>query len=102
MVFALSYCDSFLYSSFISKQIYGKTDECDTFNATNLSVYPLFCAKTTIRVMYGLFEAPFNVDWSTFPVEVAQPYPTVQIEKWMQDNQIDLKAGIWSDSTQLS
>jgi hypothetical protein len=58
--------------------------------------------KRTIRVMYGLFEAPFNVDWSTFPVEVAQPYPTVQIEKWMQDNQIDLKAGIWSDSTQLS
>lgn len=26
-----------------------KTDECDTFNATNLSVYLLFCAKTAIR-----------------------------------------------------
>ena len=26
-----------------------KTDECDTFNATNLSVYLLFRAKTTIR-----------------------------------------------------
>lgn len=56
--------------------------------------------KRAIRVMYGLFEAPFNVDWSSFPIEVAQPFPTVNIEKWMQENQIDLKAGIWSDSTQ--
>ena len=30
------------------EQIYGKTDESDTFNATNLSVYLLFRAKTTI------------------------------------------------------
>jgi len=27
--------------------------------------------KRTIEVMYGKFDAPFNVDYSTFPIEVA-------------------------------
>ena len=54
------------------EQIYGKTDESDTFNATNLSVYllfrakttiwrkKLFCGKTTIRVKTAISRENYN------------------------------------------
>ena len=79
----------------------GDIDDPQYHRLLEASVYNEL-VKRTIEVMYGKFDAPFNVDYSTFPIEVAQPYPTALIEQWVQDNQLDMKAGIWSDSTQLS